>query len=381
MSPSTALVEQHRDDGGAVVTGGGAWVIDCARQLADALAGVEARGASVRFDLSGVEHLDTTGAWLLERAARRLKDAGAAVDVSGLRDEQQALLDHVRECADVPDDTLEIGRRNRPSARQRAVSAVLAPGRAAATETLDFLEFVGLTMMAFGRLFTGRARVPVVSVVHHMQQVWINALPIVGILTFVVGGSSAFMVGAQLQKFEAEIFVINMIALAMLREIGVIVAAIVAAGRSGSAFAVELGTMKTREEVKAMRAMGIDPMEALVLPRVIAIVLTLPMLGFFGDVMGIIGGGLATIASVGVTPELFMERLSNIANLEMFLAGFVKTPVLGATIGIIGCWQGMRVEGGVEAMGRLTTRAVVQALFLVLLLDSLFTVFLNQMGL
>lgn len=382
MNQASTLVERSDSDGGATIVGHGAWVIDQARALTDALSAVHPRQAGrVRFDLSGLDRLDTTGAWLLENCRRRLRDEGTEVAVEGLSEERRLLVDQVSESADAVPETLEIPRRERPSAGSRLLRAATAPGRAIVDEGASFLTFLGFVTLALLRVPLGRARVPGVSILHHMQQVWINALPIVGVLTFVVGGAVTFMGGSQLKQFQAEVYAIDLIGLAMLREVGIIITAIVVAGRSGSAFVVEIGTMKTRQEVDAMRATGIDPIEALVLPRLIAIVITMPFLGLFGDIMGLIGGGAAAITGIGVTPELFMTRLSRVTELEMFAAGIVKTPVLAAIIGLVGCWQGMRVEGGVERLGRLTTRAVVQALFLVLAVDSLFSVFLSVVGL
>lgn len=381
MPEGAELVERQERDGIPVFAGRGDWVIEQARPLAAALAAVAPpdHGGRLRLDLGGVARLDTAGAWLLHRTCARLREAGTDLAVDGLGGPRRDLLRSVAERTEVVAETLAIPDRTRRRDRLRA--ALLAPGRAAAGETESFLGFLGLVVLAFGRLLTGRARVPLTSVVHHMQQVWINALPIVGFLTMVVGAAIVFASRGELAKFEAEIYAINLIALAMLREVGVIIAAIVAAGRSGSAFAVELGTMKTRQEMDAMQTMGIDPIEALVLPRLIAIVLAFPFLGFFGDIMGLVGGAISTILSLGLTPAMFLDRLEDVVNWRMFASGMIKTPFLALTIGLIGCWQGLRVEGGVEHLGRRTTTAVVQALFLVLLVDSLFIMLLDVVGL
>lgn len=383
MSDASTLVECKDSDSGPLVIGHGSWSIGSARALAEALDAVRAdgRGRRLCIDLSDVGRLDTTGAWLLARLRRRLEDEGSAAEITGLGADRVALVEQSTAGAQAVSETLDLPRTGRPGRGQRVRNAALAPGRVAAGETISFLSFIGEVALAVARVATRRGRLPATAVLHHMQQVWINALPIVGMLTFVVGAAITFMGGAQLDKFQAEIYVINLIALAMLREVGVIVAAIVVAGRSGSAFTVEIGTMQTRQEVDAMRASGIDPYEALVLPRLLAIVLTMPFLGLFGDIMGLAGGGMAAVATLGITPQLFMERLHQVVELKMFAAGIVKTPVLAAIIGLIGCWQGMRVTAGVEELGGKTTSAVVQALFLVLLTDSLSSVALDMLGL
>lgn len=381
MAEGAPVIERRDTDAGEIVLAGrGAWTIEHARTLAGALDGPPpAEGGRVRLDLSEVGRLDTAGAWLLHRTCVRLRSDGGGVEVTGLDGPYKELVEQVAERAERVAETLDLPRRHRR--RDRLKAALLAPGRVAAEDTESFLGFLGLVVLTFGRLLTGRARLRVTAIVHHMQQVWINALPIVGFLTLVVGAAIIFASRTQLAKFEAEIYAINLIALAMLREVGVIIAAIVTAGRSGSAFAVEIGTMKTRQEMDAMQAMGIDPMEALVLPRLIAIVIAFPFLAFFGDVMGVVGGAFSTVMSIGLTWEMFLDRFAQVANIKMFAAGMVKTPFLALTIGLIGCWQGMRVEGGVEHLGRRTTTAVVQALFFVLLVDSLFIMLLNVMGL
>lgn len=372
MAESSPLLERKDEDGAPTIVGHGEWTVQRGRELSEALAGEE---SVRRFELGDVRRLDTCGAWLLHRACRR---AGDDVAVEGLDDSYRELLDQVAGRQDAVAETLHIPQRRSRLARLEA--ALLAPGRAAATDVESFLGFLGLVVLTFARIFTGRTRVPLTSIVHHMQQVWINALPIVGFLTLVVGASIIFGSSGQFARFGAEIFAINLVALAILREVGVIIAAIVTAGRSGSAFAVEIGTMKTRQEMDAMQAMGIDPIAALVLPRLIAIVIAFPLLAFFGDIMGVLGGAISTVLSIGLTWEMFVNRFAQVTNIDMFVAGMIKTPFLALTIGLIGCWQGMRVEGGVEQLGRRTTTAVVQALFFVLLVDSVFIVILNLVG-
>jgi phospholipid/cholesterol/gamma-HCH transport system permease protein len=216
--------------------------------------------------------------------------------------------------------------------------------------------------------------------VHRFEVVGVTALGIIGLMSFLIGIVIAQQGAVQLRQFGAEIFTINLVGRITLRELGVLMTAIMVAGRSGSAFAAQIGTMKLTEEIDAMRTIGVSPMEALVVPRTIAVVLMMPLLGFYSALIGIIGGGLLCWVSLGIPPVTFIQKIREVVPLTDLWVGVIKAPVFGAIIAIAGCYQGMQVEGDAEQVGHRTTTAVVQAIFLVIVLDAFFAVFFEQIG-
>lgn len=194
-------------------------------------------------------------------------------------------------------------------------------------KALDFVTFLGLVLACFGRLALGRARLEPGSVFHHMQQVWLSAMPIVGLLSFLIGVVTLYQGSTQLARFGAQTFAVDLVGITVLREIGALISAVIVAGRSGSSFTAQIGSMKSRQEVDAMRAIGIDPITALVAPRVLALLITFPLLVFFADAAGLFGGALVAWLDLGIRPEIFLERLRAAVDLGGFLAGIAKAPV------------------------------------------------------
>ena len=219
------------------------------------------------------------------------------------------------------------------------------------------------------------------ALVNHMEQAGLNAVPIVGLISFLVGAVLAYQGADQLRRFGAEIFVVNLIGISVLREIAILLTAIIVAGRSGSAFTAAIGSMKVREEIDAMRILGLDPMEILVLPRVLALVVTLPLLAFFADIMGLLGGAFMAWAALGIGPGQFLERLGDAIPMWSFWVGLIKAPVFAFLIAMVGCYEGFQVEGSAESVGRLTTQAVVEAIFLVIVADAVFSILFAYLGL
>jgi phospholipid/cholesterol/gamma-HCH transport system permease protein len=213
-----------------------------------------------------------------------------------------------------------------------------------------------------------------------MEEVGFNALPIVGLISLLIGVVLAYQGAVQLQKFGAQVFVVNLVGVSVLREVGILLTAIVVAGRSGSAFAASIGSMVIREEVDAMRTLGLSPVEVLVLPRILALVLMMPVLAFFADLMGLLGGMLMCWLALDVTPVVFVDRLRAAVGVSHFWVGMVKAPVFGFIIGLIGCLDGLRVAGSAESVGRQTTRAVVTSIFLVIVADAFFSIFFSYVG-
>ncbi|MCR5870644.1 MULTISPECIES: ABC transporter permease [unclassified Sphingomonas] len=322
------------------------------------------------LDMRGIERIDTVGAWLIHRFAR---DHDA--QVTGLDANQQLLFDHVAQ-ADHP-----IEGPPKPMGAFAQLLAEIGEAVVQAFQTMyGLLGFMGATAVAAGRVIANPRRFRYHATVHRFEVVGVSALGIIGLMSFLIGIVIAQQGAVQLRQFGAEVFTINLVGRITLRELGILMTAIMVAGRSGSAFAAQLGTMKLTEEIDAMRTIGVNPMEALVLPRVIAAVLMLPLLGFYASLLGMIGGGLLCWIALDIPPITFVQRLREVVPITDLYVGLVKAPVFGAIIAIAGCYQGMQVESDAEQVGMRTTTAVVQAIFLVIVLDAFFAVFFTEVG-
>ena len=351
----------------------GAWTVVSAAEIDGELRRLRLpRAKRATLDLSGIEALDTAGAWLIRETAKTLSRNGASVAYAGVDRRAAALLETVGEA----DQPLHPTEKAPPS----FVELLARLGFATAfvmREARAYLGFLGLMIEAAARTALRPARFRFTSFVHHLEAVGLNALPIVGLISFLIGIVMAYQGATQLRLFGAEIFVVDLVAISVLREIGILLTAIVVAGRSGSAFTAQIGTMKLREEVDAMRTLGLDPVEVLVLPRIAALLVALPLLCFFSDIMGLLGGQLMAWASLDISPQAFIHRVQERIPIRHFWVGMVKAPVFAAMIGLVGCYQGLRVKGDSGSVGRLTTRAVVQSIFLVIVADAVFSIFFN----
>lgn len=327
------------------------------------------------IDLSRVLALDTAGAWLVDRTERALQANGVSVSLRDIETSQAKLLETVRaNDAQCPEAAPPINA---------FVAMVERVGRAsvnAAVEGRDLLNFLGHSVIVLARSVARPSHIRMTPLVHHIEQAGLNALPIVGLISFLIGIVLAFQGAEQLAKFGAQIFTVDIVAQGVLREMGVLLTAIMLAGRSGSAFTAQIGTMNVREEVDAMRSIGIDPMEVLVLPRLWALVICLPLLTFFANVMGLLGGAIMATIVLDVTFFQFARQLSSAVTMWTFWIGLIKAPVFGFIIGLVGCYEGMRVSGSAELVGRMTTRAVVELIFLVIVLDALFSILFAVLG-
>jgi len=348
-----------------VLSAGGNWRIANVGFLDRKLTRIVVPGDRVVVDLSSLQALDTAGAWLLYRALKLFEAQSIDIELRGARDEHWAMLNEVaandRPCEICPPHVNTLLRITEQVGRF-CVETAVAIG--------DSIAFFGALVVATMRVLLRPWRLRWTSLVYQMEQVGFNALPIVGLIAFPV----------QLQRLGAEVFVIDMIAISVLREIGILLTAIVVAGRSGSAFTAQIGSMKANEEIDAMRTLGMDPMEVLVLPRVLALIITLPLLAFFADMMGLLGGGLLAWIVLDISPAMFIERLREAVGIWNFLVGIIKAPFFAAAIALVGCYEGLQVRGSAESVGVHTTRAVVQAIFLVIVLDALFSIFFSVIG-
>lgn len=364
----SADFERIDEAGAATLRFSGNLSLACLRDLPERLDRVE--GPVSRLDLSDVERLDTVGAWLVHRFART-HDA----TIEGLEPDEQHLIEQVA-AAERP---IEL-----PPPPAGPITRLLGEtGDAVVTAMrtmLGLIGFLGATLIAFWNVLTHPRRFRFNATVHRFEVVGVSALGIIGLMSFLIGIVIAQQGAVQLRQFGAEVYTINLVGRITLRELGVLMTAIMVAGRSGSAFAAQLGTMKLTEEIDAMRTIGVSPMEALVVPRTLAVVLMMPLLGFYSSLIAIIGGGLLCWISLDIPPITFIQRIREVVPLTDLWVGLVKAPVFGFIIAISGCFQGMQVEADAEQVGSRTTIAVVQAIFLVIVLDAFFAVFFSEIG-
>ncbi|MFM9977691.1 MAG: MlaE family ABC transporter permease [Sphingomonadaceae bacterium] len=366
----TASADYRREDrdGQQVMAFAGDLVLtrlgDLPRRIDNDRAGVDV------VDLSRVSRVDTIGAWVLHRLA---VDRGAAI--AGANAEVAALIDQVTNA-----DTTVRMRPEFSNPFARVLGEIGEATAIAGRTLLGLLDFFGAVMIGLAGVIRHPSRFRINAVIQRFEVVGVTALGIIGLMSFLIGIVIAQQGAVQLRQFGAEIYTINLIGRLTTRELGVLMTAIMVAGRSGSAFAAQLGTMKLTEEIDAMRTIGVSPIEALVLPRMFATVLMMPLLGFYATVIAIIGGGLFCWISLGIPPVTFIQRIREVVPLTDVWVGLIKAPVFGLIIGLSGCFQGMQVEGDAEQVGARTTAAVVQAIFLVIVLDAFFAVFFTQIG-
>ncbi len=364
-----------RADGAWIAVLGGSWILANAEGLEHEVAALAPdAGVDVRIDLAAVEALDTAGAWLVYRLARRLANIAHKVEISGATGAQTALLERMAP----KEDRRPLLRPYNPlrdMVERAGQATIIALGRAR-----DLVSFFGLTMTVFMRATMRPRRLRLISLLSHLERVGLNALPIVGLLSFLIGVVLAYQGAEQLRQFGAEIYTVNLLGVSVLREIGILMTAILVAGRSGSAFTAEIGMMKVNEEVAAMQTIGVDPMEVLVLPRVLATVIALPLLCFYANMMALVGGAIMSYFALGIGVEQFLVRLKDAITVSTLWVGLVKAPFFAFLIAMVGCYEGLKVEGSAESVGRLTTKAVVEAIFLVIVADAGFSILFSYLG-
>ena len=329
----------------------------------------------LKIDMAEVRELDTLGAWLLEKISRNALDSGHPATIVGVAGRYQGLIEDVRQV-----------NRHKPAspAVQNPVLARLehvGHSTFSAVEDLSvFLQMLG----ALGSAGLGVLRRPrslrLKSLVYHLHQVGWQAIPIMALVTFLIGAIIAQQGIFHFRKFGAESYVVDLVGILVLREIGVLIVAIMVAGRSGSAYTAELGSMKMREEIDALSTMGLDPVEVLILPRIIALVCALPILAFIGSMSALYGGGLVAWFYGGMSPAIYIARLHEAVSVTHFEVGMIKAPFMALVIGIVASSEGLRVKGSAESLGKQTTISVVKSIFLVIVLDGAFAVFFASIG-
>ncbi|TVR09127.1 MAG: MlaE family lipid ABC transporter permease subunit [Salinarimonadaceae bacterium] len=357
-------------DGSLLATGD--WIAASAvLALAATERGLESagEGETIRIDVSGVGAFDTAGALLLSNFKGRLEKAGREVAFVGERDEHRILLREVTNHYAPPPP---------PQHRSRFVDMLADVGRTMIESGRDLVAgvaFLGQVIAALGRLALHPGRFRVTALVNQIEQIAFKGAPIIMLMSFLVGAIISQQGIFQLQRFGATSFVVDLVGILVLRELGVLLTAIMVAGRSGSAFTAEIGSMKMREEIDAIRVMGLDPVEVLIVPRILALVISLPLLTFLASMAAIFGALVVSWIYGGITPDVFLSRLKDGIALNTFFVGLIKAPFMAIVIGVIACVEGMAVKGSAESLGRQVTTSVVKSIFVVIVMDGLFAVF------
>jgi phospholipid/cholesterol/gamma-HCH transport system permease protein len=333
------------------------------------------RSEIVKLDMAEVRELDTLGAWLLEKMSRRAISAGHRADVVGVADSYAGLIEEVR----------QVNRRTPASfpARNPVMAKVSDIGRStigASEDVTVFLQMLGSVCLALLGVLRRPRSLRLTSLVYQLYRVGWQAIPIVVLITFLIGAIIAQQGIFHFRKFGADSYVVDMVGILVLRELGVLIVAIMVAGRSGSAYTAELGSMKMREEIDALSTMGLDPIAVLMLPRIVALICALPILSFIGSMAALYGGGLVAWFYGGMGPAIFLARLHEAVSVTHFEVGIIKAPFMALVIGIVACSEGLRVKGSAESLGKQTTTSVVKSIFLVIVLDGLFAVFFASIG-
>ena len=374
---ATPSLNANVHDGRFELLASGSWTAVHAGELEAAIGratGEVARAGDVSIDMRDVAAFDTYGAWLLERLIRKRSGDGQQTGIVGLREDFQGLLQDVH----------TINRKEAPEAKRHGLIPALAEFERGLTELgrgfLPFLDMLGAIGLAAARVIRRPRTFRLTSMVHQLDRVGWQATPIILLITFLIGCIIAQQGFFHFRRFGAENYVVDMVGILILREIGVLLVTIMVAGRSGSSYTAELGSMKMREEIDALRTMGLDPVEVLILPRVLALIIAVPILAFLGSMAALYGGGLVAWLYDGMSPQIFVARLHEAITVTHFKVGIIKAPFMALVIGVVACAEGLQVKGSAELLGLQTTTSVVKSIFFVIVLDGLFAIFFASIG-
>jgi phospholipid/cholesterol/gamma-HCH transport system permease protein len=358
---------------------GGEWVTDEAAVLDEKLRSLDIKGVNeAELEGTGIHRLDSAGAWLLLRTRHVLEDHGIRVKSFTYPPSYAPLL-----------QTLQREKRLPPAAPppDRTFTDILeAIGRetmAALHQGYRMLGFLGRVAVEATEAFLRPDReLPWPAFINQIEETGVTALPILGLLSFLLGVVIAYQGADQLRRFGAEVFTVNLVGVSILREIGGLMTAVIVAGRSGSAFTAQIGTMKLNQEIDAMETIGLNTVEILVLPRLLGLVVAMPFLTFYANIMGLIGGAVMCYFDLGISVPAYMRQLHDGLSLTpwTFWLGLIKAPVFAFLIALVGCFEGLQVEGNAGSVGRLTTAAVVESIFLVIVFDAAFSIMFSLMG-
>jgi phospholipid/cholesterol/gamma-HCH transport system permease protein len=351
---------------------GGQWTVKASAAIeasADALLAESDGARLVVFDLGRVARLDTAGAWLIDRARQRLDAKGVDAKIESVRPEFEILLREARYRA------LPVPKPPSGSHIVRLLADIGESVVSAGDDLYKGVGFLGEVVAAIGKSLLSPSRFRGTSLVVHIENIALRGVPIIALINFLAGAIIAQQGIFQLRRFGATIFIVDLIGILILRELGVLLTAIMTAGRSGSAITAELGSMKLHEEIDALTVMGLRPVDILIVPRVLALIVSLPLLTFVADMAGIFGGVLMSWVYDGITPVRFLALLPPAIGLHTFLSGLIKAPFMALVIGLISCVEGLAVAGSAESLGRQVTASVVKSIFMVVVVDGLFAMF------
>ncbi|WP_045728442.1 MULTISPECIES: ABC transporter permease [unclassified Xanthomonas] len=361
------LRQDDRDPSRVRLTG--SWTLSTALVASEVLRSMPA--GTTGIDASGIAQLDSAGVLQLIRYATR---NGIAQERLDFRQDHRALVSTIEDVAD-----------DRPK-RKRDYGFVAALERLGYTvhrngkEIVALVGFLGEVLVKLLRLMHAPRRFRLTSTFHHMEQVGLDAVPLVALLSYLVGAVIAFLGSTVLRDFGAEIYVVELVSIAFLREFAVLLTAIVLAGRTASAFTAQIGAMKAREEIDAIQTLGLDPMDLLVIPRLLALLVMLPLLTFVAMIAGLAGGVTVGAFDLGIPPQMYLARMHDTIHVQHMLVGLAKAPIFAVVIGLIGCLEGLRVEGTAQSVGERTTSSVVQTISLVIILDAFAALWFMKMG-
>ncbi|MGB0935020.1 MAG: ABC transporter permease [Alphaproteobacteria bacterium] len=356
----------------------GRWTSMAISEADDKLRAIDAQNVkSCSIDYAGIEKIDTSGGWMLVRFRHRMESNGISLKESNLPKSMAAILDEL--------EAVSATYRDMPEPRiPNAFLLWLNDLGKGTVRNLDstkhLVSFLGQVLISVLRCMLNPSRIRWTSIVSHMGNVGIKALPIVGMISFLIGVVLVYQGASQLRKFGADILTVDLLAISILREIGILLTAIVVAGRSGSSFTAQIGTMKLNQEVDALKTIGLDPFVMLVLPRITALVLVLPLLTVYANLMGLLGGAIMSKALMDISFSQFINQLNQAITPWTFYVGIIKAPFFAFLIALVGCLEGLRVQGGAESVGKQTTKSVVEAVFLVIIFDAIFSIIFTELN-
>lgn len=331
-------------------------------------------GDNIIIDGENIQQMDSTGAWLLDKIIAPLRNQQYAVDLQNFQPKQLTLLELIAN--KIPDI------QNKPEPEQHDfIYRIGQKSIVLAWEKINIVNFIGQLTITFLETVKKAKNFPWRAIFLNVDNTGFQALPIIALLSFLIGVVLAYQIGVQLEQYGAEIYIVNLLGLSILREFGPLIAAIIVAGRTSSAFTAELGTMKINEEIDALQMMGVIPSEYLVLPKIIGLMISMPLLIVWADMFGIFGGMIMSKATIGMNLYDFISRFRESVDLKSYMIGLSKAPVFAYFIAIIGCFQGIQVRGGAESVGLQTTKSVVQSIFTIIVIDAIFSILCNWLRL